>query len=259
MVVSLLAQKLFALALLVLICFSHANAQGDDKLIIFVDKSYPPHMYQVEKTEADGLYPRLLEATIKQAGLKTEIKALPWKRALLYSASGKGAVGGAYKSDERIKTYDYSAPLYQEKLVLFINKDKPFEFNSIEDLKGKVVGVNRGWSYGQAFDTARENGLFTPNVRNDPHDNFKILALGRIDCVILDQISGDSYTRILGIEDKVSALPNAFSINDVYLIIPKVLKMTPFLNDFNSALRRIREDGTYQKIVQTFVQEAMSD
>ncbi|MCP3942931.1 MAG: amino acid ABC transporter substrate-binding protein, partial [Desulfobacteraceae bacterium] len=242
------------IAVLILGLFSNAHGQDDSKLTIFVDNGYPPYMYKLKGTEADGLYPRLLEEIVKQAGYKVEIKAYPWKRALFYGDAGKGAVGGAYKNDDRVKKYDFSMPLYQEKLVLFVNKNKQFEFNTIEDLKGKVVGVNRGWSYGQEFDTARAGKLFTVNIDNHPNDSFKMLAHGRIDCLILDQLSGESYIRLMGINDQIISLPHAFSINNGYLIIPKKLKMGKFLSEFNSALEKIQKDGTYKNIVQIFIQ-----
>ena len=244
-------------ALFILGLFSNAYGEGDSELTIFVDNSYPPYMYKVKGTEADGLYPRLLEETIKQTGHKVEIKAYPWARALLNGDSGIGAVGGAYKNDDRLKTYDFSIPLYQEKLVIFVNKNNKFEFNSIEDLKGKVIGVNRGWSYGQVFDKARANKLFKVNIRSNPNANFKMLALGRIDCLILDQLSGESYIRLLGINDQITSLPNAFSINNGYLIIPKKLKMEKFLNEFNVALDKLKKDGTYNNLLQNFIQETI--
>tara|TARA_R110002167_G_scaffold49632_6_gene145379 strand:- start:612 stop:1370 length:759 start_codon:yes stop_codon:yes gene_type:complete len=239
--------------------FSNAYGKDDDKLTIFVDSSYPPYMYKLEGTAADGLYPRLLMAIAKQAGQKVEIKAYPWKRALLYSAAGEGALGGAYKNDDRDKKYDYSKPLFQEKLVLFVNKNNKFEFNTLEDLKGKVIGVNRGWSYGQEFDAARANKLFTVNIRNDPNENFKMLALGRIDCLILGKQSGDLYVQYTGLEDQVISLPKAFSVNEGYLIIPKVLKMEKLLNEFNLALLKIKKDGTYNNIVETFIKGTVAD
>lgn len=242
----------FCVALFILGLGSNTYAHKTTGLTIFVDSSYPPYMYKTEGTSADGLYPRLLKELIRQSNNKADIKAYPWKRALLFSEAGKGAVGGAYKNDERIKTYDFSNPLYEEKLVLFVNKNKSFDYNSIEDLKGKVIGVNRGWSYGQAFDEARNNGLFTVHVSNDPTDNFKMLALGRIDSVILEQTSGDFYTQLLEIEDNIMSLPVAFSLNSGYLIIPKTLHMTTFISEINEALEKIKKDGTYNEIVKAF-------
>lgn len=245
-------KQVIGLLLLTLFAVTNVFAHGE-KLAVFVDNSYPPYMYELEESQAEGLYPRLLKAVIDQTGHKSDIFATPWKRALLYGETGVGAVGGAYKNDERLKLYDYSAPLYQEKLVVFINKNKRFDYKGIEDLAGKTIGVNRGWSYGQEFDEARKNKLFEVNVRGNPTENFKMLALGRIDCLILDKLSGDSYVRLLGMGDKIELLPVAFSMNDAYLILSKEKNMKPFLEKFNSSLEKMRQDGTYDEIVQTFI------
>ena len=232
---------------------SATHAEEPRQLTVFVDNSYPPYMYELEALEADGLYPRLIEEAAKRTSYQLEIKAYPWKRALALGAAGTGAVGGAYRNDERLKIYDYSVPLYEENLVLFVNKDRPFEFGNVEDLGGKLVGVNRGWSYGQQFDEARNRELFTVSIKNSPEENFQLLALGRIDCVILDKLSGNSYVELLNIKDKIDVLPNPFSINNGYLIVPKQLSMQTFLDEFNASVEGLRREGMYQEIVDSFV------
>lgn len=249
------AVAIFSLIIL-LFGFSAAHAEDDAHLSVFVDNSYPPYMYELEATEADGLYPRLIAEAAKRTSYHVDIKAYPWKRALAQGAAGIGAVGGAYKNDERLKIYDYSVPLYEENLVLFVNKDRPFEFNDVEDLEGKRVGVNRGWSYGQTFDEARERELFSVNIKNSPEENFQLLALGRIDCVILDKLSGNSYVELLDIEDKITYLPKPFSINNGYLIVPKSLDMQDFMKQFNASVESLRTEGMYQAIVQGFIRSS---
>ena len=231
---------------------------NDNDLAIFIDNSYPPYMYELDDKKVAGLYPKLLKKIISGTGFTVDIVAVPWKRALLYGGAGMGAVGGAYKNDKRLKIYDYSAPLYEEKMVVFVNKENQFEFNSLEDLSGKTIGVNRGWSYGQKFDAAREDKLFDVNVRADLGETFKLLALGRIDCLILDQLSGESYIRHLGLSDKIASLPVLFSLNSSYLIIPKEMNKKEFLNQFDSSLETMRESGVYDQIVQGFIQDTVS-
>lgn len=256
MYLSCFRPKVIALLLmLVQVSFVYAS---DDELSIFIDNSYPPYMFEVDEKKPAGLYPKLLKEIISGTSFKADIVAVPWKRALLYGGAGAGAVGGAYKNDKRLSVYDYSAPLYEEKMVVFVNKDKQFEYNELSDLSGKTIGVNRGWSYGQMFDAAREDKLFDVNVRADPEETFKLLALGRIDCLIIDQLSGESYIRHLGISDKVIALPVAFSLNNSYLIIPKELNKKEFLKQFDSSLKAMHESGVYSEIVQKFIQETAS-
>lgn len=247
----------FAVLLLMVIQLVEVYAH-DHKLAIFVDNSYPPYMYEMDDNLAEGLYPRLLTEIIKNTEFEAEILPTPWKRALLYGSTGVGAVGGAYKNNERLELYDFSAPLYQEKMVIFVNKDKPFEFRNVADLEGKLIGVNRGWSYGQKFDAAREAKLFDVNVRGNPSENFKMLALGRIDCLILDELSGESYIKLLGVEDKIDSLPVPFSMNNGYLIISKELNMKTFLKQFNSSLAKMNESGLYEEIIRSFIKGTMA-
>ncbi|KZY67183.1 hypothetical protein A3742_07885 [Oleiphilus sp. HI0071] len=245
--------------LLLVLLVQVSSVFGDHPdLAIFVDNSYPPYMYEPEEKDVAGLYPKLLLEIISGTSVTAEIVAVPWKRALLYGGDGVGAVGGAYKNDKRLKKYDYSAPLYEEKMVIFVNKGQQFEYNDLDDLSGKTIGVNRGWSYGQKFDAAREKELFKVNVRADLSDNFKMLALGRIDCLILDQLSGESYIQHLGLNDKIVALPVPFSLNNSHLIIPKELDMKAFLKEFDASLAKMREAGTYDDIVQQFIQDTVS-
>ena len=244
--------------LLLIMLVQVSTVYGHEDLEIFVDNSYPPYMYELEERKVAGLYPKLLNEIISSTGFTADIVAVPWKRALLYGGAGAGAVGGAYKNDKREKIYDYSAPLYEEKMVIFVNKGQQFEFNDLDDLSGKTIGVNRGWSYGQKFDSARENKLFKVNVRADLSDNFKMLALGRIDCLILDRLSGESYIQHLELSDKIVALPVPFDMNNSHLIIPKELNMHEFLNKFDASLAAMRESGIYDQIVQQFIQDTVS-
>ena len=245
--------------LLLMMLIQVTSVYGNDKnLAIFVDNSYPPYMFELEGKKVEGLYPKLLSEIIRGTGFTADIVAVPWKRALLYGGAGAGAVGGAYKNDKREKIYDYSAPLYEEKMVIFVNKGQQFEFKDLDDLSGKTIGVNRGWSYGQKFDAAREEKLFEVNVRADLSDNFKMLALGRIDCLILDQLSGESYIQHLGLGDTIVSLPVPFDLNNSHLIIPKELNMKEFLNKFDASLAAMRENGLYDEILKQFIQEAQS-
>lgn len=139
-----------AVVLLLLMLVQLSNAYGHDTAFpIFVDNSYPPYMYEAEDDSVAGLYAALLKEIIKDIESDSKLIAVPWKRALLYGSSGMGAIGGAYKNDKRSELYDFSKPIYTEKMVVFVNKEKQFEFNGLDDLAGKIIGVNRGWSYGQ--------------------------------------------------------------------------------------------------------------
>lgn len=91
----------------------------------------------------------------KETGLKFEPIILPWKRAQVETANGHGIIYGFSKSVERLRRYHFSQPVITEKVwAITYGKPKP-NFQSVEDLRGKVISIGRGFSHGLEFDQAR--------------------------------------------------------------------------------------------------------
>lgn len=221
---------------------------SSEAIRIAVDSGNPPFMYE-QNGRAAGLYPRLLAAIFQRMGVEVQIEAVPWKRALEMGAAGKTGVGGIYKNEERLKIYDYSDPIYSEKLLVYVRKGNSFAFNDISDLEGKTVGAILGWSYGDAFDQARQEGLFT--VEDVPNDeaNFQKLLLGRVDCVIAIALAGDQLLPQLEGGANIEALATPLAINDTYLVFAQTAQQHDLLQTFNATLAEMKKDGSFAAIV----------
>jgi ABC-type amino acid transport substrate-binding protein len=116
-----------------------AQSATNSGIVIAVDSGNAPFMYE-KSGQAAGLYPDLLQEAFKRMGIAASIKAYPWKRALVLGERGEAGIGGIYKTDARVKIYDYSAPLFSEKILIYVKKGSGFEFNTVNDLKGKTLG-----------------------------------------------------------------------------------------------------------------------
>lgn len=220
---------------------------------IVVDDANPPFMYAGTDDRAEGLYPAILQAVFKRMDQPLEVLAVPWKRALVMSRAGTAGIGGLYKNTERLKVYDYSDRLFSEKLVLYVPADKTFHFAGLDDLRGKHLGVIRGWSYGNEFDAARRRGLFkTESVRSDAN-NFLKLAAGRIDAVVAIQVSGDAALKKLGLQKRIVPLDQPIAVNDTYLAFSKSSNQRPLLARFNEALAGMRRDGSLNGLVRSII------
>ncbi|OUS26909.1 hypothetical protein A9Q99_16995 [Gammaproteobacteria bacterium 45_16_T64] len=225
----------------------------EDILQISIDQAYPPYMY-TSNGNVMGLYPVLISAVFERMGYRAEAKGYPWKRALHLGEVGKSGIGGIYMNEERVKIYDYSDPLYDEELVVYVQKGKEFSFNDVADLRGKKVGLNYGWSYGDAIDRARESGVFVSDdsVRNNVA-NFKKLVGGRIDCFVVDELAARKIIAEQGLEDKVVRLDSAISINSGYLVFSKNRNDQELLADFNRTLQIMRDEHSYDELVDAIV------
>jgi polar amino acid transport system substrate-binding protein len=220
---------------------------------IAVDEANPPFMYAGDG-KAAGIYPALLDEAFKRMAVPVAITAMPWKRAIAGIDAGQNGVGGIYQNAERLTKYDFSAKLFDEVILVYVPKAKPFPFKDLSSLKGKTVGVIRGWSYGDDFDAAVKNGtIATEGVAADSM-NFAKLAVGHLDAVLAIKEAGNALlagNQDYGAKIEVEALP--LTSNPSYLAFAKSAGKAPLLGQFDKTLAAMRADGSFDKIVATAV------
>ncbi len=225
-------------------------AMAAESLVIDVDSGNPPFMYKRNGEEvAQGIYPAVLKAIFERLAIPVSIQAVPWKRALLDIDRGVAGVGGIYKNEVRLLKYDYSDPLFVERIAVYYNKSNPIKFNTIEDLYGKRVGVILGWSYGDDFDLARTYEQILVEPTNSDEQNFDKLSRGRIDAVLAIVESGDRLLAHGKRKDVVMA-KTLFLANPAHLAFLKKTNQLPLIQRFNKELAEMKKDGTLESMVQ---------
>jgi len=223
---------------------------AQEKVVVSIDEANPPFMYKDEATgQAAGLYALMVKAVFKKMGKNVEVNAVPWKRAVQLCEDGAAGVGGIYKNEKRLKIFDYSGQIFEEKLVFYTKKGSGLTFKTVDNLKGKKVGVIRGWSYGDDFDGARQKQLFEAEENVSDELNFQKLALGRIDYLVAILQSGDSVIAKLNLQDKVELLETPLAVNPTYLVFGKKANLQAVLSQFDATVNIMKQDGSYQAVV----------
>jgi polar amino acid transport system substrate-binding protein len=233
---------------LFLLLFFPLLSQGN--IVIAVDQANPPFMYRDGQTGiASGFYPLLITAVFKRAGIPVSVVAYPWKRALTLGESGETGIGGIYDNEQRRHIFDYSDPLYTEKVVIYTRKGQPLFYKNIDSLNGKRIGVIRGWSYGDSFDQARAKGRFVIDESVSDVMNFqKLIARNEIDAILTIDKSGEKCVKEIGAQNKVEKEKINLSELTTHIVFAKKLNRKAVINDLNKALAAIKSDGTYRKI-----------
>lgn len=222
------------------------------KELIYVDTSVPPLMYEADG-KAIGIYPALLAEISKRSGIEFDVVSIPWKRALLELDAGRAGIGALYKNTDRVKKYDFSNKLFDEVQIVYVRSGNEFTFSGVGSLKGKTVGVIRGWSYGDEFDAAVKSGsIITEEVSSD-EQNFKKLILGRIDAMIAIRESASAAIAAGDYKDKVAALNPPLSVSAAYIAFVKSAHKIDIIDKLNKAIKAIRDDGSFDLIVNTVV------
>lgn len=123
-----------------------------------------------------GIYPSIVGAACAALNWARELRAMPFRRMLAEMAGGQLMAGAVISTPERERIWLFSRPYFLEKLAVFSAGP---DYRGLADLAGKRVGVIRGWSYGAAFDAARQHGEFQcEDVSADVHNFAKLLRGG---------------------------------------------------------------------------------
>lgn len=145
---------------------------------------WPP--FTCEKCPEQGAGTKALKEALASVGIELEVVFLPWSRAIKEGAD-KSAVG-YYPSWPEDVTGDFSgSPSVFKSPVGFIEPSgKPLNWSSLQDLKGKTVGVVQDYGNTKDFNAAAKAGVFKTEVVPSDDVNVKKVAAGRIDAAIID-------------------------------------------------------------------------
>lgn len=213
-----------------------------------VDSGNPPFMYQTPNGAA-GIYPALIREAFKRIGEDVTIETLPWRRALISIDTGEAGIGGIYKTAERQGKYDFSDKLFEERVNLYVPRGQGFSYQGLASLKGKTVGVIRGWSYGDDFDAAAKAGLFQVQEVSGDLQNFEKLINGRVDVVLAIREAANVMLAAPELQEKVEVLSTPLMIKPTFVAFNKSAHKADLIARLNRAIAAMHADGSYDKIV----------
>lgn len=154
----------------------------------------------------------------------------------------------------RCKNLLFSDSMFEVLMLLFVNRDHPIAFVKDGDLDGKTLCRPEGYSTFM-FDHKGRNwladGRITLETPPAPGDCFEMLVDGEVDGVVLNEFLGREKISELGLQDKVQvAQGQPISIDGNYMVVHKSHPNGPeLLAIFDKGLKTIKENGTYQRIV----------
>lgn len=207
-----------------------------------------------------GVLPKITTEAYKLEGYKVVYDFVPIKRSFINTIKGfyDGVVAGQ-KTPDRAKNFNFGDPILREEIVFFHRKDFKFNWNTINDIKGLIVGSRIGVTgYGQEFWNAAKNNLFSIEYNTETHNSFKQLLAGRIDILPTQKHVGfaalNNYFTKEGAA-KITYSKKPLNTADYYILFSKKGKHGQEIIDaFNSGLRKLKASGQYDK----WLDEALS-
>lgn len=212
-------------------------------LKVALEGNYPPFNFKDPKTgQLEGFEVDVAKLLAAKLGVKPEFTTTEWSGILAGLGAGKYDViiNQVGITDERQKAFDFSDPYTLSSAQLIVRKDETRQFNSLEDLKGKKLGLGQGTNFEQKAKAVQ--GIDVRTYPGSP-EYLADLAAGRIDAALNDSLL---VSYIL----KSTKLPlkGGSPVGAVDKIGIPLRKDNPeFKAALNKALADIKADGSFRK------------
>jgi len=224
--------------------FTSAAAQAE--IVTAAQDPWPPF---VQEGDNPGISVEIAQQALKTQGYDLRMKLMPWSRAMNEVKNANiDLIVSAWKTDERTKFLRYSEPYASNQIKFITLADNNFEYNGLASLKGKSVGVARGYGYGDEFNADKS---FKRPIANDLIANLRKLSSKRIDMTLEDEIVAKATMAANGLDtSKFRFTTNALSTNDVYVVSGiSNSRSEKLINAFNKGLTEIKANGSYEAIL----------
>ncbi|MES9684197.1 ABC transporter substrate-binding protein [Bacillus sp. AFS001701] len=231
---------------------SACNKSDDKTLILGTSADYKPYEFiDTKNDKIVGFDVDLAKALGKKTGYTIKVKDIDFTSLITAMNADKVdfIMAGMKKTPERAKNADFTEPYFTDQNEIVVNKDS--NIKSVEDLKGKTVGVQAGSiQETKAIEVSKKVGFKVEN-RNRIPEMVEELKAGRFDAVVIEQSVASGYLNKLP-EMQGELMQDFFEQSGSAVALPKGSKLTP---KFEKALKELKEDGTVDKLVKKWFGE----
>lgn len=225
-------------------CQSASDPIPGEPLIIGINDNNPPWKFTDESGQVMGFEVDLAEAIAESLEVDIELVDLPFTELFPAAVSGRIdlAMASITVTDERLKTVAFSQPYYDSDQSLIVKVDG--DINGLEDLMGKVIGVESGTT-GELWINDYQEQYEIGEVMRD-EGNFEAImddvASDRVDGYIADIPFALYYTKDRPELEVLERIPTG----EQYALM--FSQTNPLRNDVNAVITQLKENGSMAEI-----------
>ena len=221
------------------------------KLTMSTNAAFPPYEMTDDNGNYVGIDIEVAEAIADKLSLELQVDDMDFDAALLAAQTGKSdmVMAGVTVTEERQTVMDFSNTYATGIQVVIVPEDS--DIASIEDMTGKMIGVQRGTTGDLYCSASVEDGGFgEENVT--PYDNgltaVQALMNGQVDCVVIDNAPAQEFVAA---NPGLKILDTEYANEEYAIGVAK--GNTQLLDAINGALEELQADGTVQSIVDKYI------
>lgn len=222
------------------------------KLIMTTNAAFPPYEMTTDDGGYEGIDVEIAGAIADKLGLELVIDNKDFDAALLAVQGGEAAdmvMAGVTVTDERKAVMDFTDSYASGVQVVIVPEDS--DIASIDDMQGKMIGVQRGTT-GDLYcsDTVENGGFGAENVTPYPDGLTAVQALnnGQVDCVVIDNAPAQEFVAA---NPGLKILDTEYANEEYAIGVAK--GNTQLLDALNTAIAELKADGTIQAILDKYI------
>ncbi len=211
----------------------------------------PPFEY-TDNGKVTGVCVDVVTEAFKRMGHTVNIEMQPWGRGInLVKTGAKDGIFNALITPERKQFMVFgSTPVVNESATLFVPASSGLTYSGdLNSLKGKTIGVVKGFSYGEKFDGMVKSGALTGiDPSRDLNSNVKKLIGKRFDYYLGDGLVTMFTLNKMGKASAAKRLSPDVASTPTFVGFSKAKGLEALAADFDKTLKGMYDDGSYQKI-----------
>ncbi len=232
-----------------------AESTGSDKTwVIAMDTVFRPFEYTDENGEFVGIDVDIIKAVAANQGFNIEIQSLGWDAAVTAVQAGQAdalLAGASITKERKDSGWIFSDSYYDSYQVFAVKADSGIE--SLDDLKGKTIAVKNATAGANYAEELKDKYGFKIDTYEDSPTMYQAVVLGQADACVEDKpimadnikTGGLDLTIVESTASKVA--PYGFAIMNK--------DNQELLDMFNKGLQEIKDNGTYEEILNKYLGE----
>ncbi|TEB06020.1 Glutamine-binding periplasmic protein precursor [Pelotomaculum schinkii] len=228
------------------------KSSGKQKIIVGSDATYPPFEYQDEAGRYVGFDLELMSAIAKVSDLEIDFRDMPFDQLITALVSGQldAVVSGLSITEQRKTAMYFTEPYFQSGLVIAVRPDNS-SINSLQDLKGKSVGVMPGTIAQEYANTVPGAKVITFSSSDNTYEQDLIeLEKGSVEAVIS---SYPVVANFINQGNNLMIVGEKFAVEDYGIAVNK--NNPELLEKINSGLQAIKANGQYDLIYKKWFED----
>ncbi|PXY89276.1 glutamine ABC transporter permease [Bifidobacterium asteroides] len=217
---------------------------------VATDTTFAPFEFRDSSGKLVGIDMDLIRKIADIEGFSVQIQSLGFNAALqaLNSQQADVVIAGMTITDQRKQVYDFTDPYFDSGVQMAIAKDND-QIHSYKDLLGSVVAVKTG-SEGEAFAKQRADQYgFTVKAVDQSSTMYEMVKSGNAQAVIDDYpVLAYGIAQGNGLKTVTKKEPGAS-----YGAAVRKGENKEFVAAFNEGLAKMKADGSYKKLVDSYV------